>query len=226
VQIVVVLSEKGGVGKTTTAMSLASVAAEAARVLVVDIDPQASATWWSENAGEQLPFDFASESDPAVLGRVRDVAAGTYDLVVVDTPGSLEGRQILGTVLANADYAVIPTEPAPLAVVPLIRTVRALIVPSRLPYRVLVNKVDGRALGLRDEAFGMLDAQGIRRFRASTRQLSAHAYAPAVGLVVTQYARDRYAIEAASEYRQVAMELLADLVVHQDELVAADSGVR
>jgi hypothetical protein len=78
------------------------------------------------------------------------------------------------------------------------------------PYRVLCNKVDGRAAGMRDDAFRMLDAQGIHRFRASTRLLSAHAYAPAQGLVVTQYPKDRYSIEAASEYRAVALEMFAD----------------
>jgi chromosome partitioning protein len=56
----------------------------------------------------------------------------------------------------------------------------------------------------------MLDAQGIRRFKASTRQLSAHASAPAMGTVVTQYPKDRYATEAASEYRAVALEMFAD----------------
>ena len=44
--IVALLNQKGGVGKTTVTLGLASAAAEAGhRVLVVDIDPQASSTW-------------------------------------------------------------------------------------------------------------------------------------------------------------------------------------
>jgi chromosome partitioning protein len=209
-QVVSVVEEKGGVGKTTTAMSLASICAEASRTLVIDVDPQGSASWWAENAGDRLPFDFTAEADPGVLGTVRQAAAEQYDVVIVDTPGSLEGRQILSTVLTNSDYVIVPTEPAPLAVQPLIRTVRTVIVPTGVPYRVLVNKVDGRAIGMRDDAFAMLDAQGIHRFKAATRQLSAHAQAPAQGIVVTQYPRDRYAIEAAGEYRAVALEMFAD----------------
>ena len=66
------------------------------------------------------------------------------------------------------------------------------------------------APGMRDDAFRMLDAQGIHRFRASMRLLSPHANAPAQGLVVTQYPKDRYSVEAASEYRAVALEMFAD----------------
>ena len=43
---VVIVNQKGGVGKTTTTLGLASAAREAGRrVLIVDLDPQASSTW-------------------------------------------------------------------------------------------------------------------------------------------------------------------------------------
>ncbi|MFM8267766.1 MAG: ParA family protein [Ilumatobacteraceae bacterium] len=45
-RIVAVLNQKGGVGKTTVTLGLASAAAAAGhRVLVVDLDPQGSSTW-------------------------------------------------------------------------------------------------------------------------------------------------------------------------------------
>lgn len=211
-QVVAVLSEKGGVGKTTTCMSLAAITAEAARTFMVDVDPQGSASWWASNMDDgQCPFDFATATDAHLLSelRARTEAAG-YDVVFVDTPGSLEGASTLKTVLANCDYAVIPVEPTALSVEPLIRTVKALIAPSGVPYRILVNKVDGRATGRRDGAFKLLDEQAIQRFRASTRLLTAHEDAPGQGVVVTQYPKDRYSIQAASEYRAVALEMFAD----------------
>ena len=43
---VAVLNQKGGVGKTTVTLGLASAAAAAGRkVLVIDLDPQGSSTW-------------------------------------------------------------------------------------------------------------------------------------------------------------------------------------
>src|SRR5215207_6342689 len=45
-RIVALLNQKGGVGKTTVTLGMASSAAAAGhRVLVVDLDPQGSSTW-------------------------------------------------------------------------------------------------------------------------------------------------------------------------------------
>ena len=104
--IVAVPNQKGGVGKTTMALALAAVTADAnGRALVVDVDPQSSS---ADMAGRMLDpgFDFSHEMDPGMLTRLRELRA--YDMVFIDCPGSLEGGQILAAVLAVADFAVIP----------------------------------------------------------------------------------------------------------------------
>ena len=56
-QTLAMIAQKGGTGKTTLALSLA-VAAEAAgkSVLIVDLDPQASACKWTDRrTGDSLP---------------------------------------------------------------------------------------------------------------------------------------------------------------------------
>ena len=154
--VVALPNQKGGVGKTTLALALAAVTADAnGRALVVDVDPQSSS---AEMAGRMADpgFDFSHEMDPGTLSRLRELR--NYDMVFIDCPGSLEGGQILAAVLAVADYAVIPFVNDPLSVRPTVRTAR-FVGEHGVPYKVLLNNVDPR-LGA-DEvraAWELLDA--------------------------------------------------------------------
>ena len=69
--IISVINLKGGSGKTTTAMALATAAARHNRnVSVLDTDPQGDATTWAgdaEDAGETLPFTV----DSANIGKLK-----------------------------------------------------------------------------------------------------------------------------------------------------------
>ena len=189
-------------------MSLAAVTAQASRVLLVDVDPQGSSSWWAERAGDRLPFDFTSDTDPSHLHRLHDLAG--YDVVFVDTPGSLEGHDVLEAVLSASDFVILPTEPAALAVMPLIRSVRDVVVPRGVPHRVLFNIVDPRSPTELDEARQLLDSQEIPYFTAAVREYKAHKRAPLEGVVVTQYPSDRYSAKAVEDYRRVALELYAE----------------
>ena len=53
---IIVMSQKGGVGKTTGTINLSVAAALAGHsVVVIDLDPQASATRWSDNREDDAP---------------------------------------------------------------------------------------------------------------------------------------------------------------------------
>jgi chromosome partitioning protein len=205
--VVAVAGQKGGTGKTTTAMSLAAVAAERADVLVVDTDPQQSATWWARRAGERLPFRCVTDPQARTLQGLR---ALEHDVVVVDTPGSLHDRHVLDTVVAAAHLVVLPTQPTALALVPLVETVHELVAPHRVPHRVLLNMVDPRSRADIEEAQALLARHGIRHVEATVRRYRAHERGPLDGQVVTQYpVKDRYAFRALEDYRAVAAELFA-----------------
>ena len=207
-RIIAVANQKGGVGKTTVTMSLAAVAHEAgSRVLVVDVDPQGSAEFWADrvDAAGGLPFDLVSSTRPEELKQMRDLP---YDVIFVDTPGSLEAEDVLRTVLDASDFAILVTEPTPLSLAPVINTVRQLLAPSRVPYRVLINKVDPRVPADASDAAGMLDQAKIDRFRAFVRTYKVHTLAPFEGKVVTQYPHDQRSLRSVDDFRKVHGELL------------------
>ncbi len=200
------MNGKGGVGKTTTAVNLAAALAERDRVLLVDADPQASATWWVEHSQNKMGFDLAKELDPLLLGGLRQVK--NYDLIVVDTPPAL-GSAALAAVVPAADYVVLPTPPAPMDLTVLIETVKTAIVPTGVSHRVLLTRVDPRSLGEALEAQNTLMELGIPACHAFVRAYKAHERAALDGKSITQW-RGKNAREAEADYRRVIDELQRD----------------
>jgi chromosome partitioning protein len=175
-------------------------------VLLVDVDPQQSTSWWASAAGEELPFDFAADTEVTNLSRMRGLP---YDLIFVDTPGNLTDSDILGSVLEVADFAIVPTEPEALCVPPMVRTIRSLIQPSGTPFRVLLSKIDMRVAGQLEDAERLVDEIPLPRFRRAIRRYKVHADAPIEGRVVTQYPESRHTMKAIDDYRAVALELMS-----------------
>jgi len=107
--IVVVAALKGGVGKTTTAVYLAAVAASSRRsVSVVDADPQASAADWVENSPDERlqKVNVIEAPTDRLLAKALD-RVGDDDVAVVDTPPGNE--RLLTKALDRATVAVVPT---------------------------------------------------------------------------------------------------------------------
>jgi chromosome partitioning protein len=197
---------KGGVGKTTTAINLAATLAGTTKVLLVDADPQGSATWWVERSEKGLGFDLTQETDANLLGKLRKIK--DYGLIVVDTPPAL-GSAALKTVVATADYLVLPTPPAPMDLAVLIETVKTAVMPLKIAHRVLLTRVDPRSLGEALEAQNTLMELGIPACHAFVRAYKAHERAALDGMSIAQW-RGRNAREAEADYRRVAEELQRD----------------
>jgi chromosome partitioning protein len=113
-KVIAVVNQKGGAGKTTLAMILASALAEnRARVLVADADPQGSACFWAQsNPGFPVTVEDFSEKGEKLakkLGKRRD----QYDFILVDSPPHAE-LPIIQSALSHAHLALVPLNPSPL----------------------------------------------------------------------------------------------------------------
>jgi len=100
---------KGGTGKTTTAVHLAAGLGRRARTLLIDADPQGSATEWAMLIGDECPFAFLTDAEPDLHRRLQDIARG-YEHVVIDTPPGYES--IVQSAILCATDIVIPLAPS------------------------------------------------------------------------------------------------------------------
>ena len=112
--IIALVSNKGGVGKTTLSMNIASGLNASNPTAVLDVDPQQSSTHWKRVgtlSGFSLPSVVTLEvqSIQAELEKMREQSTH----IVVDCPPSFHAEETLDT-LRLADIALIPVQPSPM----------------------------------------------------------------------------------------------------------------
>jgi chromosome partitioning protein len=109
-RILAVVNQKGGAGKTTIALNLAAALAETGvRVLLIDADPQHTATDWSAVREKAPPFVLIALPQP-VLHRDLPELAADYDFVVIDGPP--RNYEVTRSAIAAADLVLIPVQPS------------------------------------------------------------------------------------------------------------------
>lgn len=110
--VIVLLSQKGGSGKTTLAGHIAVQAerAGAGPVALLDADPQESlAEWW--NARKSDTPVFAQTALWRLSGDVRSMEERGINLVIIDTPPGITST-IRGAIELS-DLVVVPVKPSP-----------------------------------------------------------------------------------------------------------------
>lgn len=195
--IITVASFKGGVGKTTTAVHLATYLQSKGETLLIDGDPNRSASGWSKRG--DLPFKVIDERQAAKFAK-------NYQHIVIDTQARPE-QEDLEALAEGCDLLILPTTPDALSLDALMQTVNALKSLGNEKYRVLITRVPAKPRRDGEEAREMLTEAGLPVFKGSVRDAVAFQKAALAGVPVSVVS-DQRAKNAWRDYQHIGQEIM------------------
>jgi chromosome partitioning protein len=203
------IAQKGGTGKTTLGIHLAVQAMrDGLEVLLVDTDPQASAsTWWQRRAADAPALvQGDGEELPAIL---EQATARGFALVVVDTAPHSSAQ---ATACARAsDWVYIPTRPAILdldAIGASTELAAAVQAPARIVLNACPPPTRAHEPRIVSEAREALGRYGVPVCEVAISQRAAYSHALIDGRAVSEFeAHGKAAAEIAALWRILRQDL-------------------
>ncbi|AFY93105.1 AAA family ATPase [Chamaesiphon minutus] len=106
--VIGICNQKGGSGKSSTAVHLARwLQSQSDSILVVDSDGQRTSSLWLNALSSPIPYEIIPEPD-RLLERLPDLA-GRYQWTIVDAPGTL--AEASRAIVLWSDFVLIPCQP-------------------------------------------------------------------------------------------------------------------
>src|SRR3984885_15078218 len=187
-QRIVVLNPKGGSGKTTIAINLAShFALRGERPVLMDFDPQGSSAHWANKRTEtqaRIHLIKAFERDPRVTRTFQlRIPEGT-GCVIVDTPAAVEAQE-MPELTRLADKILVPVLPSDIDIHACSRCVQNLLLVAKVRRRenrlgIIANRVRRNTLSSQS-LLRFLDTLGVP-IVATLRDSQNYVRAAAQGL--------------------------------------------
>ena len=149
-KVIAIVNGKGGVGKSTVAVTLAvAMSRDQKAVCVIDLDPQVTATKWKDRRKDENPAVVATPT--ARLRPTLDAARNAgVDYVIIDTAGR---NDTTGLDAARvADLVLIPTTTSILAIEALEAVRDTIAMAGSKPALVLLNQINPTSTRQADEA--------------------------------------------------------------------------
>jgi len=196
---IAIISQKGGAGKTTLAIHLAAVAQEAGQVsLIVDTDPQATASQWAAWR-QDAPPEVIDSPPPRLAAKVAQAKEQGAQVIVIDTPPHADSAA--RAAVEVADLVLIPCRPSAFDL-SAIQTTAKLVQLLRKPAFVVFTAGPPNAPRVYAEAGELVEGYGTPPCPTLLPDRAAYRHASAEGRTVTEL---EPAGKAADEIRDLYM---------------------
>jgi chromosome partitioning protein len=107
---IAIISQKGGAGKTTLALHLAAAAQDAGAVsLIIDTDPQATASQWAAWR-QDAPPEVIDSPPPRLAAKIEAAKVQGAQVIIIDTPPHADSAA--RAAVEVADLVLIPCRPS------------------------------------------------------------------------------------------------------------------
>ena len=202
---VAILSNKGGSGKTTLAVHLAVAAEQASkRTVVLDLDPQGSATTWSDVRDAETPAVVPTHARH--LTRVLETAeANGADMAIVDTAPHSEATSLAAA--RATDLVLVPCRPT-LFDLHAIRETLDIAMLAKKPAKVILNAVPPRG-SLAQQAREAIASYDIDPAPYELGHRVAFVHSIIKGITAQEYQpKSKAAVEVENLYQWIMTEVL------------------
>jgi chromosome partitioning protein len=196
---VAVISQKGGAGKTTLALHLAAAAEEDGRTaLVIDLDPQATASQWAAWRKDAPPVVIDS-APPRLSSKIEQARGQGADFIVIDTPPHADSAA--SAAVEAADLVLIPCRPSAFDLAA-VQTTASLVRMRGKPAFVIFTAGSPTAPRMYQEAAQLVGDYGLSACGLALPDRAVFRHASAEGKTVMEMEPGG---RAAEEVRQIYM---------------------
>ncbi len=181
---IAIISQKGGAGKTTLALHLAAAAQGTGAVaLVIDTDPQATASQWAAWR-DDAPPEVIDSPPPRLAAKVAQARAQGAQVVVIDTPPHADSAARAAAEVA--DLVLIPCRPSAFDLAA-IQTTAKLVQLLRKPAYVVFIAGPPNAPRIYQEAGELVEGFGTPPCPVLLPDRAAYRHAAAEGRTVMEH---------------------------------------
>ena len=203
--IISFINQKGGVGKTTIAINVASALAQQGfKTLLIDADKQGSSSTWA-SFREETPFQVVSLARENMAKDALSLAT-EYDFTLIDAPPHAEA--ISRSCIIASDLVVMPIEPSGLSTwasdVTVQQVEQAREYKETLKCGFVVSRKIGRTV-IGRQVREMVENTGMRVFDADIENRVAFAESMTMGQTIFEWGADK---KAMAEIETLTKELV------------------